>query len=54
MKEVIAMLKQGRFSEGQETPGETPEKTRVGRFSDGQESLLPAPVGPCGRGCSCC
>ena len=28
---------EGRFSEGQEVLGETPEKEREGRFSDGLE-----------------
>lgn len=33
----------GRFSEGQEEQGETPEKEHLGRFSEGQE-LRPQPV----------
>lgn len=47
------MLKQGRFSQGQETTGDTPEKARVGRFSDGQQTLTASVTCGCGGGCSC-
>ena len=46
------MLRQARFSEGQETTTDSAVKARVGRFSDGQEILPPE---GCSAGeCSCC
>lgn len=45
------MLKQGRFSSGQETSGDTHDKTRIGSFADGQ--ALPSRKAGCPGGCSC-
>lgn len=46
------MLKQTRFSDGQETTTDICEKARIGRFSDGQELL--SPQGRWAGECSCC